>query len=222
MRDIISRTKEIAENAKREDSWFPEVEKGKADTLGSYTGKITNHRQSECHYPQSHTTQTAVPGHHLAEGRKTGEVQFESKPTKPGKRNMLDGKKTFKVDHPAAEAATYVPQSSTTQVNRREETITKKRYEKSSAGSKTQHVSVSDVDENAKTVTTALTASVKAIEAIAPDFTVRVTTALDIEVTNRGEVGCMILDLARRSTIHIMCTIRSLISAGWVMALARW
>jgi hypothetical protein len=133
---------------------------------------------------------------------------------KLGKRNIFDGKKTSKVDRPPAEVVAYGLQSLTTHTNSKDEKTVKPRSGKSSARWKTRNVSVFAVDESAKPAMTASTASVRATEVMAPDCIVMVTTALDIEATIREGVGRMIRGLARRSTTHIMCTTRNLISAG--------
>jgi len=83
------------------------------------------------------------------------------------------------------------------------------------------------VVKSAKPATTVSTASAKAIEAMAPDSTAvailaTVSTALKDEVMSRIGVACMTLALVRRSIIHIMCTIRSLISVVWVRGWAGW
>jgi hypothetical protein len=135
---------------------------------------------------------------------------------------MLDGKKTYKVDRPRAEVVVYGLQSPTTHANSRAEKTVEPRSGKSSVRWKTRNVSVSAVDESAKPAMTALIASVRATEVMGQDCIVMVTTALDIEVTSRGVVGCMIRVLARRSITPIMCTTRNLISAGWVRELASW
>lgn len=138
LKGTTSRTREIADNAKGVAKRCQEAEKDKADTPESYTGKSINPLRSESHYPQLPPTQRAALGHHPAKEKKTGEVRFGSKPTKLGKTNMLDGKKTSKADHPASMRVAYAPQqSSTSNMDHGEETSASPRFEKNFARSKT-------------------------------------------------------------------------------------
>ncbi len=224
LKGIILKAKEIADNVRRMARPYQGVEKDKADTLESYTRRSTNPYRIERHQPPSRKTLTAVLGRRLAERRKIGVARSGDKPTKLGKRNMLDGSKIFKVDHRVVKLVAYEPLSPAMHLMRIEGTIMKPRSGKNFAGWKTPNVSVSVVDESARPATTALTAMVTVIEVRALDFTVMDTTALDlgVEVMSRVGVGCMILAFALPNTVLTICTIRNLISAGWVMGLGNW
>ncbi len=137
---------------------------------------------------------------------------------------MLDGSKISKVDHRVAKAVAYEAFSRTMHMMSTEGTIMKPRSGKNFAGWKTQNVSVSVVDESARTATTASTIMATVIEVRALGSTAMDTTALDpvAEVTSRVGVGCMILGLPLPNTVPTICTIRNLISAVWVTGLGNW
>jgi hypothetical protein len=111
LKDIISRAKEIADNAKRMARLYQEVEKGKADMPENYTKRTINHPKSESHHHQPRTTPRAIPGPHPASESENGTVQSESKPTKLGKRSTPAANKTCRIDLPELQAATSPPPS---------------------------------------------------------------------------------------------------------------
>jgi len=105
LKGIISRTKEIVDNAKRVARPCPEVEKDKADMRESYTRRSINYLKFKYHH-QPRTPPRSTPGRHPANEKEIGLVRSESKPTKAGRRSTTAGNKTFRIDHPAAKVAT--------------------------------------------------------------------------------------------------------------------
>jgi hypothetical protein len=103
---ITSKAKEIVDNARRMARPCPEVEKDRADMRESYTRRSIGQLQFTYHHHQPRKAPRSTPGRHPANEKKFREVHSESKPTKLGKRSTNDGKKTFRLEYPAAEVAT--------------------------------------------------------------------------------------------------------------------
>lgn len=185
--------------------------------LASCTRKSTNPQRSRRHYPQVCTTWRVAPGRHRAEERKIGAVRSVSKPMKLGKRNILDGKKTFRADRRIAELVPCTQQRPAPHMDGEEGMNVELRFEKKFARLKTQNASVSVVDESVSQATTASTVSVRV-----STVTILITIALDIAAMSRAEVGRAIAAFTLRSITHITCTILRATSVGWAMVLGAW
>jgi hypothetical protein len=116
---ITSNMKEIADLARGVGMAYQEVERDKADMLADYTRRM---QSPECHCRQSRITVDPVLGPLQAREKKIGEVRSADEPTKPGKRNMLDGRRTYKAARQVAEVAASGLHSSTLITNREERT----------------------------------------------------------------------------------------------------